>query len=154
MDVLAGNTIRQVLGDDFYRIMDRYTDHNYDGAIILFRQLEPRVAVINPQNCTPKEKEFLQDFYFYYAASQLASLNAKKGGKNIDSGVIDSAISNLRRAEKLAPAQNDTDRETFFLGLAYGMAGDETTAERQLALVQTDVGLMVKAQFILNQIRQ
>jgi hypothetical protein len=152
-DALPGNMISQTLRNDFEKTMGRYMDQDYDDAIYLFREMEPRIVRINPKNCTLKEKEFLQDFYFYYAASQLARLNEKKGDKNVHPEVIDSAIANLRRAEELTVAQHNKDRETFFLGLAYGLAGDITAAERQLALVQTDVGLKEKARIILYQLQ-
>lgn len=153
-DVSPGKMISQTLRNEFEKTMGQYMDQNYDDAIDLFREMEPRIVRINASNCTLKEKEFLQDFYFYYAAAQLAALNEKKGGKNAHPEVIDSAFANLRRAEKLTVAQDNRDRETFFLGLAYGMAGDITAAQRQLALVQTDVGLMKKARFILNRLQQ
>lgn len=120
--------------------MGDYMIRNYQSAISTFEELEPDAVKLRAR---PPNKElipWIRDFYFYNGVSHLALLRSKRPELNQSarSRHAEEAIQSLMQADLLVLSNNleGSDREAYFLGLAYGFGGKQDSAIVRLQQIQ------------------
>lgn len=127
----------------FYRFKARvksalgyYLEHEYPRTVAALESLRPQADSLSTAAMTAAQAEALRDYYFYTGVSYLSWSRSRRFEPSAEEQkrLAAHALYWLARAEELAqgsaPAQND--RETFFLGLAYGFADRKTEAVARL----------------------
>jgi len=115
---------------NFKLSMSDYVVCNYPGAIEILKNLKTVAGRIKPVD--KRRMNLLRDYYFYFGLSHFALSRSRRfeltaEGKKQNA---QSAIQYLARADSLALALHleENDRETFFLGLSYGLGGQRDSA--------------------------
>lgn len=113
-----------------------YMIRNYQGAISTFETLKPEARMLQVRLPNGDILPWIRDFYFYQGVSHLALLRSKR--RELDQSArsrhTEEAIQSLMRADSLVRSNNleGSDREAYFLGLAYGFGGQQDSAIVQL----------------------
>lgn len=127
----------------FYRFKARvksalgyYLEHEYPRTVAALESLRPQADSLSAAAMNAAQAEALRDYYFYTGVSYLAWSRSRRFEPAAEekTHLAAQALYWLTRAHESAqmraPAQ--VDRETFFLGLAYGFADRKTEAVRLL----------------------
>lgn len=141
--------------DQFQRIfssgMFAYVLGNYPETIQHFESLYPLVLEIERSGIDENTATLLRNYYFYHALCRLQSaFKEKNSGKTHQ---INQGIEMLIKANQLESTFDlpDRDRETFFLALAYHMAGDKTTRNSYLGRIGSNSPFFGKSQQLMKQ---
>lgn len=116
--------------------MGDYLVRNYEGAIRTFEGIETTVNSILTTSPNIEELKYIRDYYFYFGVSHFAL--SRSLGRDLDEDTR--AIHYLKATEYLQQARTVAvnnnigilDRETYFLGLAYGFGGQPDMAVAEL----------------------
>ena len=122
-----------------YGISD-YLMRDYPVALNTWQPLRPYAQILEKDLENEHVQDAVRDYYFYFGITQLALVKDKATSKEKQKEFLGGAISDLNRALDIALVQKRTsrDREYFFLGLAYVVAGQENFALHQLKMIEAD----------------
>lgn len=120
--------------------MSNYMIRDYQNAIASFEILQPNAIKLQARVPDKNLAPWIRDFYFYNGVSHLALLRSKRIEHDQAARLrhAEEAIQSLMKADSLVRS-NDlerSDRETYFLGLAYGFGGNQDSAIARLHQIQ------------------
>lgn len=120
----------------FQEAMIYYLRRDYPTTVTALEKLAPFAQQLQVGPNPEKFLSLLREYYFYRGVSHFALVRRRKAqfASGEKARHQELAIQFLARADSLAQALQTTgkDRETFFLGLAYGFAGRRAEAVDQL----------------------
>ncbi len=126
--------------DSFAQAMSDYVLRDYTNTLKKLESLQPRAESLHSNLADENYASLLRDYYFYTGVSHLAlsrkkSFFSKKPGQHAEL-----AVRWLARADSLAQAggKPGSDRETYFLGLAYGFNGQKGQAASELKKIRSN----------------
>lgn len=133
---LEDATLIQSFNNTFITGMLEYRDHNYKRSIEILTKLQTTAAEFQEKSTDPEILTLLRDYHFYLGVSHLAistsqQINVNERTKQL---YLEDAIQELSRSTTLAITNtlNLIDRDRFFLGLSYGLAGKWELAVEEL----------------------
>ena len=113
---------------------------DYQTTIAALENLAPLAQRLQVSSGPAKLLPPLREYYFYLGVSHFALSRSRHAelGREEKQSHQNKAIQFLARADSLTQALQPTgnDRETFFLGLAYGFAGRHAEAVAQLTKIE------------------
>ena len=128
--------------------MSDYVGHNYRQAIQTFKKIEPVAQRLMQELRIDRQTDEkllreLRDYYFYLGLSHLAVARTRIKPPDAAEKTqhLQAATQYLARADSLArlhPAVEENDRETYFLGLAYGFGGKLDSARVRLNRINSN----------------
>ncbi|MFQ5649322.1 MAG: hypothetical protein ACE5IY_05215 [bacterium] len=129
----------QTLETQFRAAMGDYLSRKYERALLRLERLLPLVDNLLAQTPEREALAIFRDYYFYLGVSHFA-LSRSRERDLTKEGVRQhnrAAIRYLARAQTLASESDpdSMDRETFFLGLAYGFGQQKEKAAEQLRII-------------------
>jgi hypothetical protein len=120
----------------FRLALSDYMRRDYQNTITALENLAPWAQSLQAGPGNTKFLPSLREYYFYLGVSYFALTRSQRTALGPETKVqhTEEAIRFLARADSLALAQqlSGIDRETFFLGLAYGFSGRYAEAVDQL----------------------
>jgi len=124
------------LASHFQLAMSDYMRRDYPTTIMTLENLAPLAQTLQASSDNTKFLSPLREYYFYLGVSHFALSRSQevKFARGEKERHQEKAIQFLARADSLVQAQrmSANDRETFFLGLAYGFAERRAEAVAQL----------------------
>ncbi|MCI0690849.1 zf-HC2 domain-containing protein [candidate division KSB1 bacterium] len=133
---LERDSLFQAFVTQFTLGMSDYMVRDYESAINTFQNLGPAVMALKTQPDNQKIIPWIRDFCFYLGVSHFALLRSRQHDFDKTARVqhANASIRWLALADSLVTAHHleGSDREAYFLGLAYGFAGQNDAAITQL----------------------
>jgi hypothetical protein len=118
----------------------KYLQRDYVKAIHIWEAQEPAALTLQADSANTSFLPSIRDLYFYFGLSHLTLSANKELTQEIKAQHTNEAIRALSRAQALVLAhhlqRNDNDRETYFLGLAYGLASQPDSAVSRLRKIE------------------
>ena len=140
--------------------MSDYVGHDYRQVIQTFKKIEPAAQRLMQELQTNRQADEkllreLRDYYFYLGLSHLAVARTRIKPPNPAEKTrhLQAATQYLARADSLArshPAAEENDRETYFLGLAYGFGGKLDSARVWLKRIDSNSSFYQKSAPLLK----
>jgi len=116
--------------------MSDYMVRDYESAISTFQNLESVALMLQARSEKERFFPWIRDFYFYLGVSNFALSRSQQRDLQDEFRAqhTDQAIRWLALADSLATARHleGSDRESYFLGLAYGFGGRQDLAVSEL----------------------
>jgi len=127
--------------------MGDYMIFNYQEAIERLESLEPAASEFLTRQNSKEIISDVRDYYFYLGVSHLALGRSKKLGKEEKAEHIDKAIPYLESAERITLENNfeQSDREIYFLGLAYVFEGRTKVGLEKLDIIEEKSNYYIKS---------
>lgn len=133
--VFQHDSLFQAFVTQFKLGMSDYMVRDYEGAINALQNLTPTVQTLQVRPDLEKLLPWIRDFYFYLGVSHFALARSRQIelGEEAKAGHAKQSIRWLALADSLVNANHlvGSDRETYFLGLAYGFGGYKDSAVTQ-----------------------
>ncbi len=129
---LEANSFRK----KFKMAMSEYALREYQNALSALTKMQPSAVDLHNNLKTQEQETLLRDYYFYTGASHFV---LSQSGHNREEHTK-LALNWLSRADSLVQARRmpNSDRETFFLGQAYGFSGQYDEAMIELQKIDTN----------------
>lgn len=135
------NILPKPLYDNFLSAMLEYKDLNYNRVLEILEKDILEVRKLDPSQDKEINK-FRGNFHFYFGLSHLAISRSDRFGLAHDQRIshLVKASEFLAEAEKISQlnGQRSSDKESFFLGLAFGFSGHFDKATSKLGLIRTE----------------
>lgn len=144
------DSLLQVFVNQFKLGMADYLSRDYANAVEMFQSLEP-VALSLQQTQVENEVflAWLRNYYFYSGVSHFALSRSRASdfSPEVKQLHVTEAIRCLAQADSLVAARHfeGSDREIYFLGLAYGFGGRIDLAMAQLQKITPESGFYQNA---------
>ncbi|MCI0614876.1 zf-HC2 domain-containing protein [bacterium] len=139
-NVFENDSLLQIFVRQFKLGMSDYMMRDYEGAINALQNLTPTVQTLQARPGFEKILPWISDFYFYLGVSHFALSRSRQieFGEGAKAGHAKQSIRWLALADSLVNVNQieGSDRESYFLGLAYGFAGHKDSALIQLRRIQ------------------
>lgn len=138
---------------DFKNGIGYYMVQEYESAIYIFENLETAVARLESKNIEAEYYSYFRDLFFFNGMSHLALFSRKETLKEYKTNHLSAAMNSLERAAALVSKYNleNPDREAYYLGMAYGMAGRYEIAIVQLSSVTAESQFFGESQKLLDK---
>ncbi len=113
----------------FKLAMSDYMLRDYPRALQILEGLQPNIAALSSHTSNENFAALMRDYYFYTGVSHFAWSRSKRFKQNREHHA-EQAVYWLARADSLTQAgpMPQSEREAFFLGLAYGFAEQKDKA--------------------------
>jgi hypothetical protein len=133
---LPQDSLFQVFLTQFRLGLADYLIRDYAAAVTTFQSSAPTAQALQSQPDHEKILPWLRDFYFYLGVSHFALSRSRVGdlSSEVKQQHAAESIRWLALADSLVAVRNleSSDRESYFLGLAYGFGGRRDLAVAQL----------------------
>ncbi len=157
---VARDSLRATFAAHFSQGFNDYMVCDYQNAVAAFRQMDGMVAAMQMRQraATLEDMSLLHDYYFYRGATHYAlsrsrqfKLNAAEKKQHANE-----AIHFLKNAQVVAASHglNGHDRDSYFLGQAYGFAGHREAALVELYNVKPESEFYQAAARLIQQWRE
>lgn len=118
-----------------------YMELDYENYIRRMANLEPIALDLKTKPLKKEQLDEIRDFYFYYGVAHFALSRSEihdPRNEQHKAEHSENAILNLKEAQSVAAANGlaQLDRDTYFLGLAYGFGGQRENAVSQLQQIE------------------
>lgn len=136
------SSLFQAFVTQFKQGMSDYVLHDYAGAIRVLQEAEPTARALQAVPNNDSILPWLRDYYFYLGVSHFAQSRRKAGDLSSEARQQHAlqAIHWLTLADSLTIVREfpGSDREIYFLGLAYGFGGRADSAVAQLRKINAE----------------
>jgi len=138
---------------NFQSAIGDYNIFEYKSAVKTFEQLEPLAEKMLQEPDAKKRLAWVRDFYFYKGLSHLAIAGKKNSSREVKKDQSGLAIENIQRAIEISKefALNKTDRESYFLMMAFLIKGDRERAQEVFAEIPAKSPFHFKAKKLLSR---
>ncbi len=126
----------------FQMAMGDYMVRHYEQAIVRLENLLPLVRRLTAEGNSPEAAQNFRDYYFYLGVSHLAMARSRNSEMTSETRETHGhrAVEHLVQGRTFAERMqlNQLDRETYFLGVAYGFTGQNELGEQELSRIDTE----------------
>ena len=135
--------------------MADYMIKNYENAIGAFENLQSAAQTLRSKSTYPKVLQYIHDYFFYLGVSHLAVSRSQSrhlsGAERTKH--YQQAIASLSQAQSLASENNLNllDRDTYFLGVAYGFGGKPDAAITALEKINIESSFYNNSNNLIQQ---
>lgn len=138
---LPQDSLFQVFLTQFRLGLADYLIRDYAAAVTTFQNSAPTAQALQTQPDNEKILPWLRDFYFYLGVSHFALARSLRLGLGDEAKAqhANQSIRWLALADSLVTVRHleSSDRESYFLGLAYGFGGRRDLAVAQLRKIES-----------------
>lgn len=139
---LPQDSLFQAFSTQFRLGLADYLVRDYESAIATLQNLAPTAEALQAQPDNEKFLPWLRDFYFYLGVSHFALSRSQQHSLGDEGRAqnTNQSIQWLARADSLVTTRylEGSDRESYFLGLAYGFGGRKSAAVAQLRKIKAE----------------